>query len=58
MRVIELNDDEWASLKRRLMTQSNEEALRGYTPPVKLTHGTEYITYEKEGFEDDSDTDN
>ena len=58
MRVIELNDDEWASLKRRLMTRSNEEALRGYTPPVKLTHGTEYVIYEKEGFEDDSDTDN
>lgn len=40
------------------MTRSVDDALKGYTPPVKLTHGTEYITYEKEGFEDDSDTDN
>ena len=53
-----MSTHERASLKRRLMTQSNEEALRGYTPPVKLTHGTEYVIYEKEGFEDDSDTDN
>ena len=29
-----------------------------YTPPVTLTHGTEYITYEKEGYEDDSESDN
>lgn len=58
MKSIELNDDDWAQLKRALMTRSVDDALKGYTPPVKLTHGTEYITYEKEGFEDDSDTDN
>lgn len=40
MKTIELNDDDWARLKR------------------KLTHGNEYITYEKEGYEDDSESDN
>lgn len=58
MKTIELNDDDWARLKRDLMTRSVDEALKGYTPPVKLTHGYEYITYEKEGYEDDSESDN
>lgn len=57
MEEIELNDDDWASLKRKLLHGNAEDALRNYTPPVKLTHGTEYITYEK-GNDDDSDTDN
>ena len=58
MKTVELNDDEWSCLKRRLMTRSVDDALKGYEPPVKLTHGTEYITYEKEGYEDDSESDN
>ena len=33
-------------LKRKLMSGSVDDALKDYTPPVKLTHGTEYITYE------------
>ena len=57
MKTIELSDSDWASLKRRLMTRSPDDALKGYTPPVKLTHGTEYIIYEK-GNEDDSESDN
>jgi hypothetical protein len=40
------------------MNGSVDDALKDYTPPVKLTHGTEYITYEKEGYEDDSESDN
>ena len=44
MKTIELNDDDWARLKRKLMND--------YTPPVKLTHGNEYITYETGGEED------
>lgn len=57
MRTVELNDDEWVILKRMLMTMGAEEALKCYEPPVKLTHGAEYITYEKEGNEDDSEID-
>lgn len=57
MEEIELSDADWASLKRRLMLGSAEDALKDYAPPVKLTHGTEYITYEK-GNDDDPDTDN
>lgn len=57
MKTIELDDDCWARLKRNLMRRG-AEALKDYTPPVKLTHGTEYITYEKEGHEDDSESDN
>ena len=49
MKTIELNDDDWARLKRKLMTQSVDDALKDYTPPVTLTHGTEYITYETGG---------
>ena len=52
MKTIELNDDDWARLKRKLMTQSVDDALKDYTPPVTLTHGTEYITYETGGEED------
>lgn len=52
MKTIELNDDDWARLKRKMMNGSVDDALKDYTPPVKLTHGTEYITYEKEGYED------
>lgn len=58
MKTIELNDDDWARLRRNLMTRSPDDALKDYTPPVKLTHGTEYITYEKEGYEDGSESDN
>lgn len=49
MKTIELNDDDWARLKRKMMNGSVDDALKDYTPPVKLTHGTEYITYEKGG---------
>lgn len=52
MKTIELNDDDWARLKRKLMTQSVDDAMKDYTPPVKLTHGNEYITYETGGEED------
>ena len=55
MKTIELSDDDWARLKRKLMTASVDDALKDYAPPVKLTHGQEFITYEKEGFEDDED---
>lgn len=41
MKTIELNDDDWARLKRKLMTQSVDDAMKDYTPPVKLTHGNE-----------------
>ncbi len=58
MKVVELDDDKWAFLKRMLMNRGADEALRGYTPPIKLTHGNEYVIFEKEGFDDDSDTDN
>lgn len=58
MKTIELNDDDWARLKRKLMNGSVDGALKDYTPPVKLTHGNKYITYEKEGYEDDSESDN
>lgn len=58
MKTIELNDGDLARLKRKLMTQSVDDAMKDYTPPVTLTHGTEYITYEKEGYEDDSESDN
>lgn len=58
MEEIELNDDDWARLKRKLIHGNVEDALRSYTPPVKLTHGNEYVVFEKEGFDDDSDTDN
>ncbi len=52
MKTIELNDDDWARLKRKLMSGSVDDALKDYTPPVKLTHGTEYIIYETGGEED------
>ncbi len=58
MKTIEIDDDCWARLKRNLMGRGADEALKDYTLPVKLTHGTEYITYEKEGYEDDSESDN
>lgn len=58
MKTIELNDDDWALLKLKLMTRSADDALKDFTPPVKLTHGAEYITYEKEGYEDDPESDN
>ena len=53
MKSIELNDDDWAQLKRALMTRSVDDALKDYTPPVKLTHYSEYIIYETGGEEDD-----
>lgn len=57
MREIELNADEWAALKRKLMRGTVADAMKGYTPPVKLTYGTQYITFEKEGYDDDSESD-
>ena len=30
MKTIELNDDDWARLKRKLMTQSVDDALKDY----------------------------
>ena len=58
MKTIELNDDDWARLKRKLMNGSGDDALEDYTQPVKLTHVNYYITYEKEGYDDDSESDN
>jgi hypothetical protein len=52
MKTIELNDDDWARFKRKLMTHSVDDAMKDYTPPVELTHGNEYITYETGGEED------
>lgn len=57
MQEIELNDDDWLALKRKLIYGSVEEAMRDYTPPVRVKHGCEYMTYEK-GNEDDSHSDN
>lgn len=57
MKTVELNDADWARLKRRLMTRNVEDALEGYAPPVKLTHGNEYIIYEKEGNDDAAESD-
>lgn len=51
----ELDGEAWSQLKRDLMRGRND-ALEAFTPPIKLTHGTEYIIYEK-GETDDSDTD-
>ena len=45
MKTIELNDDDWARLKRKLMNGSVDDALKDYTPPVKLTHGTDCLLY-------------
>lgn len=52
MKEIELDDGAWCRLKRSLMTNSADEALSAYEPPVKLTHGCEYIIYEKGGAAD------
>lgn len=49
---IELGDDEWERLKRKLMFGTVDEALKDYTPPVRLKHGIESVTYEKKGSED------
>lgn len=56
MNEIELTATEWARLKRKLMSKG-AEALRDYTPPVKLTHGGQYVIHEK-GNDDGTDTDN
>lgn len=53
MKTVEINDADWARLKRSLMNGSVEDALKDYTPPVTLTHGSEYITYEIGGEEGD-----
>lgn len=58
MREVEVTPDEWARIKQRLMTSGEDAALYDYKPPVKLTCGDQWVIYEKEGFEDDSDTDN
>lgn len=52
MKDVELDGREWSLLKRRLIAGDADRALRGYEPPVRLTHGNEYITYEKGGEED------
>ena len=61
MQTIELSSDEWAWLTRKLMNGSVDDALKDYTPPVMLTYGNQYLKYinsEKEGNEDDSESDN
>lgn len=61
MKTIELSSDEWAWLTDRLMNGSVDDALKDYTPPVMLTYGNQYIKYitdEKEGYEDDPESDN
>lgn len=58
MKEIEVTPDEWARIKQLLMTGGEEAALSGYTPPVKIKCGNQWVVYEKEGFEDDSYTDN
>ena len=51
METIEVSSAEWSRLKRRVMTMGVDEAMKGYELPVKITHGMEYITYEKGGDE-------
>lgn len=46
-REIELSNRDWCRIKKRLMSMPVDEALKEYEPPVKLTHGGEYITYWK-----------
>ena len=48
MKDVELDDREWSLLKRRLIAGDADRALRGYEPPVRLTHGNEYVHYCKE----------
>lgn len=49
MKEIELEGADWSAMKRKLMFGSVEDALKGYTPPVKLIHGNEFIVYETGG---------
>lgn len=47
MRVVEVGDDEWAALKRRLVFRG-PSALEGlYEPPVRIVHGCEYVVYDE-----------
>lgn len=51
MKEIEVSSGEWSRLKRRVMTMGVDDAMKGYEPLVRITHGLEYITYEKGGDE-------
>lgn len=55
MREIEVDDCEWGRITRKLMTSTVEDALSGYDAPVRIVHGSEYVTFERGN--DDSDTD-
>lgn len=56
MREIEVDDYEWGRITRKLMTSTVEDAMSGYDAPVRITHGSEYVTFER-GDDDDSDSD-
>ena len=45
MKEIEVPATEWKRIKERLVRMGVDEALRRYTPPVKLTHGSECAIY-------------
>ena len=55
--TVEVDDREWARLKRRFITMGVDDALDGYEPPVRITHGCERIDYLMKGDRDDSGTD-
>lgn len=55
MKEIEVNDDEWMQIKHKLMTSTVEDALSDYTPPVRIVHECEYVTFERGN--DDSESD-
>lgn len=57
MMTVEVDDREWARLKRRFITMGVDDALDGYEPPVRITHGCERIDYLMKGDRDDSGTD-
>lgn len=53
MREIEISDEEWPRLKKRLFNYG-VGALIQYPCPVKLVHGKEYVVYD---FEKDDEND-
>lgn len=55
MREIEVDDCEWGRITHKFMTSTVEDAMSGYEAPVRITHGSEYVTFERRN--DDSDTD-
>ncbi len=55
MREIEVDDCEWGRITHKFMTSTVEDAMSGYEAPVRITHGSEYVTFERGN--DDSDTD-